>query len=174
MSHTLTVESALPDTKIFCRNSMPDVKLWCPISVCLQVPDAASHTRIDVSKEPETTWMPSNWNNKMWIKRSSRQWQSVCHTYGLDCLYRCIPEANKHDWYALGECVDIPRFLDSILWPYNRMRPKQPICHHIAHNVLQLGGRQGCVSTCLAQCPRHVRSHRVNRLPPLMKRKLKI
>lgn len=30
------------------------------MSVCLRLPDSASHTRILVSNEPDTTWTPSN------------------------------------------------------------------------------------------------------------------
>lgn len=62
MSQTLTVESALPETSMFWRSSMPDVKLWWPISVCLQLPVSTSQTRIEVSSEPDTTCSPSNWN----------------------------------------------------------------------------------------------------------------
>lgn len=62
ISQTLTVESALPETKMFCLNSIPEVRLWWPISVCLQLPVSASHTLIDVSSDPETMCIPSNWN----------------------------------------------------------------------------------------------------------------
>lgn len=60
MSHTLTVESALPETRMLFRSSMPDVRDWCPIRVCLQAPVSTSHTRMLVSREPLTTWTPSN------------------------------------------------------------------------------------------------------------------
>ena len=60
MSHTLTVESALPETRMLFRSSMPDVRDWCPIRVCLHAPVSTSHTRMLVSREPLTTWTPSN------------------------------------------------------------------------------------------------------------------
>jgi len=60
MFHTLTVESALPDTRMFSRSSMPLVKDWWPISVWRHAPVSALHTRIDVSNEPLTMWTPSN------------------------------------------------------------------------------------------------------------------
>ena len=60
MSQTLTVESALPDTRMLLRSSMPDVRDWWPMSVCLHAPVSASHTRMLVSKDPLTTWTPSN------------------------------------------------------------------------------------------------------------------
>jgi len=60
MSHTLTVESALPETRMLFRSSMPDVRDWCPIRVCLQAPVSTSHTRMLVSSDPLTTWTPSN------------------------------------------------------------------------------------------------------------------
>lgn len=55
MSHTLTVESALPDTNMLECSSIPEVSDWCPVSVCFNCPDSTSHTRIEVSKEPLTT-----------------------------------------------------------------------------------------------------------------------
>lgn len=64
MSQTLTVESALPDTKILLRSSIPEVRDWCPIRVCLQAPVSTSHTLILVSSEPLTTWTPSNFLNR--------------------------------------------------------------------------------------------------------------
>ena len=42
MSHTLTVESALPETRMLFRSSMPDVRDWCPIRVCLHAPVSTS------------------------------------------------------------------------------------------------------------------------------------
>lgn len=86
-SHTRTVESALPDTRMLLRSSIPLVSDWCPVSVWTQPPRAtkqppsaslchlrlrtksrkrpcapvsASHTLIDVSNEPLTTNTPSN------------------------------------------------------------------------------------------------------------------
>jgi len=61
ISHTLTVESAFPDTKILSLSSMPDVNDWCPIKVCLHVPVSTSHTLMLVSKDPLTTWALSNY-----------------------------------------------------------------------------------------------------------------
>jgi len=60
MFHTLTVESALPDTRMLSRSSMPLVNDWWPINVCRQAPVSALHTRIDVSNEPLTMCTPSN------------------------------------------------------------------------------------------------------------------
>lgn len=86
-SHTRTVESALPDTRMLLRSSIPLVSDWCPVSVWTQAPRAtkqppsaslsrlrpgtksrkrrrapvsASHTLMDVSNEPLTTNTPSN------------------------------------------------------------------------------------------------------------------
>ncbi len=81
MSHTFTVESAFPDTKMLSRNSIPDVSDWWPIRACLksnkrflrpvqtmqfvssylQDPVSTSQTLIEVSSDPETTCTPSNW-----------------------------------------------------------------------------------------------------------------
>lgn len=60
ISQIFTVESALPETRMLSRNSMPLVRDWCPIRVCKQLPLSASHTRIEVSREPLTMWVPSN------------------------------------------------------------------------------------------------------------------
>jgi hypothetical protein len=43
------------------RSSMPDVRDWCPIRVCLHAPVSTSHTRMLVSRDPLTTWTPSNY-----------------------------------------------------------------------------------------------------------------
>jgi hypothetical protein len=63
ISHILTVESAFPETNILFRSSIPEVRLWWPIRVCLRVPVFTSHTRMLVSSDPLTTWIPSNCNN---------------------------------------------------------------------------------------------------------------
>lgn len=82
VSQTLTVESAFPDTKIFCRSSIPEVRLWWPISVCLQVPVVASHTRIDVSSEPDTTCTPSNWEKTKTIQMQQiNKWKKKIENY---------------------------------------------------------------------------------------------
>lgn len=60
ISQTLTVESAFPETNILEWSSMPEVSDWCPVSVCLRWPDSTSQTRMEVSKDPLTTWEPSN------------------------------------------------------------------------------------------------------------------
>ena len=90
ISQIFTVESAFPDTKMLSRNSIPEVRLWikiiifaiesqwryektrlsgsrisiitwCPMRACLQAPDSTSQTLMEVSKDPDTTWTPSNW-----------------------------------------------------------------------------------------------------------------
>lgn len=60
MSHTLTVESAFPETSMLSFSSSPLVNDWWPIKVCRQFPDSTSHTRMEVSKDPLTMWTPSN------------------------------------------------------------------------------------------------------------------
>lgn len=61
MSQIFTVESAFPETRMLSLSSMPLVRDWCPVSVWMQFPVSTSQTRIDVSNEPLTTWIPSNW-----------------------------------------------------------------------------------------------------------------
>lgn len=60
MSQILTVESALPETRMLSFSSMPLVRDWWPVSVWMQLPVSTSHTLIEVSNEPLTTWIPSN------------------------------------------------------------------------------------------------------------------
>lgn len=62
ISQILTVESAFPETRILSLSSIPLVNDWCPVSVWIQFPVSTSQTRIDVSRDPLTTWMPSNYN----------------------------------------------------------------------------------------------------------------
>lgn len=64
MSQILTVESALPETRMLSFSSMPLVSDWWPVSVWMQLPVSTSHTLIDVSSEPLTTWIPSNWERQ--------------------------------------------------------------------------------------------------------------
>ena len=85
ISHTLTVESALPETRMLSLSSMPDVRDWWPIKACLQAPVSTSHTRMEVSNEPLTTWIPSNQKEQ-------------------DCTFR-IPMPNK----VLG-----PKYIDRV------------------------------------------------------------
>lgn len=71
MSQILTVESALPETRMLSLSSMPLVRDWCPVSVWMQFPVSTSQTLIDVSNEPLTTWIPSNWRKRInlnWLK----------------------------------------------------------------------------------------------------------
>lgn len=95
VSQTLTVESAFPDTRIFWRSSMPDVRLWWPIKVCLQVPEIASHTRIEVSSEPDTTCTPSNWNEN----------ENVTYSFYSAGL-RCVAEHGSHGWFPYLQWID--------------------------------------------------------------------
>lgn len=62
ISQILTVESAFPETRMLSLSSIPLVNDWCPVSVWMQFPVSTSQTRIDVSRDPLTTWMPSNYN----------------------------------------------------------------------------------------------------------------
>lgn len=64
MSQILTVESAFPDTRMLSLSSMPLVRDWCPVRVCMQFPVSTSHTRMDVSNDPLTTCTPSNWREE--------------------------------------------------------------------------------------------------------------
>uniref|UniRef100_A0A6B0V2P4 Putative secreted protein n=1 Tax=Ixodes ricinus TaxID=34613 RepID=A0A6B0V2P4_IXORI len=85
MSQTLTVESALPDTRMLLRSSMPEVRDWWPMSWCRQAPVSTSHTRIEVSSEPLTTCTPSNcseytrfvWPCSVWRHSSRRGSQTL-------------------------------------------------------------------------------------------------
>lgn len=78
ISQILTVESAFPETRMLSLSSIPLVNDWCPVNVWMQFPVSTSQTRIDVSRDPLTTWMPSNYNR---------------HSL-LD--YKC-----RHSWYYL-------------------------------------------------------------------------
>lgn len=62
ISQIFTVESAFPETRILSLSSIPLVNDWCPVNVWIQFPVSTSQTRIDVSRDPLTTWTPSNYN----------------------------------------------------------------------------------------------------------------
>ena len=84
ISQTLTVESALPETRMLSLSSMPDVKDWWPIKACLQAPVSTSHTLMEVSNEPLTTWIPSNLKDKRVQLSKQRSLCSSCfrlHNY---------------------------------------------------------------------------------------------
>lgn len=97
ISQTLTVESALPDTKMFSLSSMPDVKLWWPIRVCLQLPVSTSQTRMDVSKDPLTTWTPSN----------CIKWKSLSHRYLLKNIFLLSKKKTTHLQWIHTICVTL-------------------------------------------------------------------
>lgn len=60
ISQILTVESAFPETRILSLSSIPLVNDWWPVNVWMQFPVSTSQTLIEVSREPLTTWIPSN------------------------------------------------------------------------------------------------------------------
>lgn len=77
ISQIFTVESAFPETRMLSLSSIPLVSDWCPVSVWMQFPVSTSQTRIEVSRDPLTTWMPSNYNRH----------SSLDPTCGLSCAY---------------------------------------------------------------------------------------
>lgn len=79
MSQILTVESALPETRMLSLSSMPLVSDWCPVSVWMQLPVSTSQTLIDVSREPLTTWIPSNYREQ----REFRPWASFTFPFSF-------------------------------------------------------------------------------------------
>ena len=96
MSHTLTVESALPETRMLFLSSMPEVSDWWPIRACLQAPDSTSQTRIDVSSEPETTWMPSNWSEYPRFVWPDRVWRHSSRSGFQTLTYRIGQVTSRH------------------------------------------------------------------------------
>ena len=117
---TLTVESAFPDTKICFFNSIPLVSDWWPIKVCRHWPVSAFHTRIDVSNDPLTICVPSNY-----------QGSRLIHMYFK--MYPTIPARSILGWYDLVKCED--KFLPKgpTLLLSSRMHLIQPFFHQTGH-----------------------------------------
>lgn len=72
-SHTRTVESALPDTRMLLRSSIPLVSDWCPVSVWTQPPSG--------EKQP-----PSASHSHHRSREKSRKEQRTCF---------CIPHSDR-------------------------------------------------------------------------------
>ena len=109
MSQTLTVESALPETRMLPRRTMPDVRDWCPISVCKHVPVSTSHTLIDVSKLPLTTYVPSNCNGNTCDVTDDVFSQGRAKVWKFSC---CV-------WIQSEECVSPEVFSGSRIFAYH-------------------------------------------------------
>lgn len=60
ISQTLAVESAFAETSKLPLSAKSIVIRECPKRVCLHVPVLTSHTLMDASSEPLTTFLPSN------------------------------------------------------------------------------------------------------------------
>lgn len=129
------------------------------MSVCLHAPVAASHTRIDVSSEPDTTCTPSNWN----VEKTSEELDNGLFERMSQLLD--IPEVNIHDWCDPVGCANTLRSLDSTLSPCNRRRPTRLACHRIERSARPPNVQPVCASIGPAQCPKHAALHHVIRSP---------